>query len=606
MALPDYAGSLGLKTFAAASPDVAAPGMSRTPFSPLPQVGAGGASNAFAAAPGRAAAGASLLASDPHLGLTAPGLMYLARLEFESGGVIGATIPGIPAILMGRNERLGWGLTTAYLDDQDILIDRLDPENPDRYLTPEGTAPLIRRQSVINIKDQTPVTVELMSTAHGPVIPAPHFGAAEVTPEGHVATLSWTGLTVEDRTIEAMMRLMRAGSIEAAQEAASLHVAPAMTLTLATPDRVAIKAIGQAPMRDPQHVSQGRIPAAGWLAQNAWKGIFPFASNPAVIDPPGGIVVNTNNRLTDRPFPDHWSFDWGDAHRITRATRMLNQREFHTLDSFVEVQTDTVSPAARSLLPLIARNLWFQGEPAAQDTLERQRQIALEALAAWNGEMSQHSFEPLVFSAWARALQRRLIIDDLGALALRFPNPDPLFLERVFRDTDGASEWCDVRQSDARETCEDMARLSLNDAIVSLDETYGGRLESWRWGAAHQALHRHEVLGDVPLLAWLVNIRQETPGGDTTMLRGRTAGRGEDPFLNTHASAFRGVFDFADPESSVYIAATGQSGHVLSRHYDDLSLLWRRSEYIPMTLDPALARGGAVGITELVPDGRGR
>jgi penicillin amidase len=106
----------------------------------------------------------------------------------------------------------------------------------------------------------------------------------------------------------------------------------------------------------------------------------------------------------------------------------------------------------------------------------------------------------------------------------------------------------------------------------------------------------------VPLLRHFVNIRQSTSGGDNTLLRGRTrGGNGPDPFHNVHGAGYRGVYDFADPDSSVFIIATGQSGHFLSRYYDNLSQLWRRGEYIPMSLDPDLARAASVGITTLLP-----
>src|SRR5690606_33411231 len=111
----------------------------------------------------------------------------------------------------------------------------------------------------------------------------------------------------------------------------------------------------------------------------------------------------------------------------------------------------------------------------------------------------------------------------------------------------------------------------------------------------------HAVLGQVPVLNWVVNIRQSTSGGDFTLQRGKTSGRDPDPFANVHAAGYRGVYDFADPDSSVFVIATGQSGHPLSRHYDDLSELWRRGEYIPMSLDPDLARAAAAGITRLLP-----
>ena len=101
-----------------------------------------------------------------------------------------------------------------------------------------------------------------------------------------------------------------------------------------------------------------------------------------------------------------------------------------------------------------------------------------------------------------------------------------MFLERVYRNVDGAGAWCDVKQTTAAETCPEMARLALDDALIELEEAYGPRLESWRWGDAHQAVHMHQTLGNVPVLKYLVNIRQSTSGGDHTLLRGQTPGYG--------------------------------------------------------------------------------
>jgi penicillin amidase len=215
--------------------------------------------------------------------------------------------------------------------------------------------------------------------------------------------------------------------------------------------------------------------------------------------------------------------------------------------------------------------------------------------------MSEHLPEPLIYATWLRLLNQKLIRDDIGPLSDQFLHPDPIFIERVFRNIDGAAAWCDIRQSTVSETCADLSRIALDEALVWIGETYGTALESLRWGDAHVARHDHPVLGDVPVLKWLVNIRQSTSGGDQTLQRGLTSGAMPRPFDNVHGAGYRGVYDFADPDSSVFIMSTGQSGHPLSRHYDDLGVLWRRGEYLPMTLDPALARAASVGVTELVP-----
>lgn len=595
-ALPEYAELVpGTPWMAQAEP------LDPHPLSPFHHFAHAGASNGWAAAPSRSASGGTLLANDPHLGFTAPSIWYLARLELESGGVIGGTVPGVPVVMTGRSDALGWGVTSSYLDDQDVYVERLNPDNPQEYLTPDGYKKFRSRASIITVKDADPVTITLRWTENGPVLPGRHYNLASITPPGHVASVAWTLLSDHDTSIAAGMALMRARSVKEAIEVSEAYVAPSQNLTLADRETIAMKTIGAMPRRDPAHQSQGRMPSPGWIAANRWNGTLPYSANPEFVSPSGGILGNTNNKTVDRAFPEHVSFVWGDTQRIQRWRRLMQTREVHTRDSFIEAQLDTVSPTARTLLPLIGAELWFTGEAAPDGTPERQRQRALTLLAEWSGEMNEHLPEPLIYAAWVRALQTRLIRDELGPLAAEFTHVEPLFIERVFRDVDGASAWCDVIQSAPVETCTDLARQALDDALIWIDETWGKQLESLRWGDAHQATHDHPVLGEVPVLRYFVNIRQSTSGGDNTLLRGRTKGSLPDPFHNVHGAGYRGVYDFADPDSSVFVTSTGQSGHFLSRHYDDLAQLWRRGEYIPMSLDEELARAAAVGITRLWP-----
>ena len=608
--LPDDAGAAvaELPEYAALWPQLdryaalaTGPDASGYAMNPLAAPGMSGASNVWAAAPDRAAAGASLLASDPHLALSAPSLWYLARMELSTGGVIGGSIPGLPAFLVGRSEALGWGPASAYLDDLDLFVEKLNPDNPEEVLTPKGYRAMATRQSIIQVKDAAPVTVTLRWTENGPVLPADLYNVDSVTPPGHVMSMSWTALSDQDTTIEFTSGLMRAQTIEDAIAAGRAAVAPGLVVALATRDRVAMQMIGRIPRRSAQHQTQGRMPSPGWLPENLWQGRFGYQTNPSFVDPEGGILGNTNNKFTDRPFPFNVTSEWGDTQRVQRWRRLMQTREVHTRESFIEAQLDSVSFTARSLLPLVAADLWFTGPAAPDGTPEHRREVALQLLADWNGEMNEHLPEPLIYAAWIRALQERLIRDDLGPLAREFTHVQPVFIERVFRDVDGAAAWCDILQSAKEETCTEIARMALDDALVWITDRYGSALESLRWGDLHEAAHDHQVLGQVPVLNWFVNIRQSTSGGDNTLLRGRTRGHGDNPFLNVHGAGYRGVYDFADPESSVFVISTGQSGHFLSRYFDDMSELWRRGEYIPMSLDPDLARAAAVGITHLTP-----
>ncbi|MGY9029295.1 MAG: penicillin acylase family protein [Rhodobacterales bacterium] len=605
--LPDVPGSgvAELNDFASMFPSLlkqhASVAMPKHSLSPFKSIALSGASNAWAALPGRSASPGTLLANDPHLGLTAPSIWYLARLELENGGVIGGTIPGLPVILVGRSASLGWGLTTANVDDTDVYIEKLNPANPNEYQSLDGFVPFFKKQSIIEIKGQKPVTLDMLWTENGPVLPASHYNLGAITPEGHVTSVAWTLLSGQDTSFEAAFDIMVSGSVQAAMTASQTYIAPGQNLTLADKYQIAMRTIGALPKRDPRHQSKGRMPTAGWLAVNRWQGMFDASVNPVFLNPTGGILGNTNNKYIDRPFPEHISYDWGDTQRVQRWTRLMQNREVHTRDSFIEAQLDSVSPTARALLPLIGAELWFQSENAPANTSLGRRQVALELLANWNGEMNEHLPEPLIYAAWIRALQIRLIEDELGPLHEEFTQVEPLFIEKVYRDIVGAGQWCDVVQSTPVETCAEIARVALDDALADLEKTYGSEITALRWGEAHQATHDHPVLGNIPVLKWFVNIRQSTSGGDNTLQRGKTIGTGPNPYLNVNAGAYRGVYDFADPDSSVYIISTGQSGHPLSRHYDDLGELWRRGEYVPMSLDETLARAGATGITTLRP-----
>lgn len=563
-----------------------------------PSVGA--SANGFAISGQRTAAGGALLANDPQFALTAPGLWYLARIELQSGGVIGGTIPGIPAVLSGRNPQLAWGLTPAQIDDQDLFIEEVQPGDGNRYRGAGGWTDFDTRREIIRIKDGADQTITLRTTANGPAIPSAHFGIASILPEGHVAALAWTGSAKDDRSMTALLSLMEASGLDEGARAMRDMTAPAVNVVLADRRNIAQMLAGAVPNRPLSHQSAGRMPVPGWLVENQWQGQSPAPESLTTISPESGEVSSTGGEVLsveDKPL----GYDWLDDHRKDRLGFLMSSREVHSRDSLIATQTDFVSPVARLLLPLVAADLWFTGEPAAEGSPERQRQDALRLLANWDGTMSEHMPEPLIYSVWMKHLQDRLIRDDLGPIADDINRIYPAFIERVFRNANGASAWCDIRQSSTVETCTTLARQALDQAILDLTARFGPDVTSWRWGDLHMARHVHPALGDMRGLSYVVNLLQPTSGDDSTVAKAGTRGTGRNPWQNVKGASYRGVYDMADPDSSVFIVSTGQSGHPLSRHYDDLADLWRRGEYVGMSLDPQLARAAAAGVTELIP-----
>ncbi len=565
----------------------------------LPKFKLAGASNVFGATKERSAAGGTLMANDPHFELSAPSLFYLARLQLDEGGVIGASVPGTPIILSGRNEKLAWGFTASYLDDQDIFVEEINLSNPNLYKTEYGWVEFKTDDQYIKVKDSSDFKIERKWTKNGPVLPLKYYDLRSITPKNHVVSLSWTGLSEADTTLSSAINLMQSQNVEKGLVSLEDFHAPSLNFLLVDDDEMILKTVGKMPRRSPFSQTQGRMPSLGWKPENNWRGFWGYEVNPTVISSQGDIIGNTNNKITDEEFPKHVSHFWGDTQRILRWQKLMQNREVHTRESFIETQLDTVSPTARSILPLIGSELWYSQPMGEIGSIKRLRFDAVSMLASWNGEMNEHLPEPLIYSVWIKFLQKNLIEDELGPVSIHFNSINPVFIEKVFRDIEGASIWCDIKHSSKQETCPEIAANSLDEAIIWLKEKYGKNLNALRWGDAHEAFHRNESLGNFPILKYLVNIRQSTSGGDNTLMRGKSLGIGDEPFLNIHSAIYRGVYDFADPDSSVFIISTGQSGHFLSRHYDDLGNLWRRGEYVPMSLDPQLAKGASIGITTI-------
>ena len=568
-----------------------------------------GASSAWAVDGSRTAGRAPLLASDPHLPLTAPSVWHPAQVSAPGLSVIGATLPGIPAIAFGRNAKVAWGLTATQIDDIDIFIEKLYGDEPTRYVGPRGPLLFDLRKETIKVKDGPDVELTIRKSRHGPVIPLETAGLAAVTPEDHVATISWTALSDDDTTIEALLALNRVTTAEAAIKIAGQVVAPALNVVVADEETVGIAVAGRVPLRRFTAPLQGRLPSPGWTDRNDWTGWLRDGALPRLIEPESGAVANANNKIGDAPFPRHLSYDWDSPYRINRIEKLLNGRAAHSIESFKAMQSDTVSGTARALLPLIGAALWDENQPEDAHPL---RQSVLLRLRLWNGEMSEHSAEPLIFSAWLHELVPALVKDELGELSSSYRGPRPLFLERVYKDINGAAAWCDdIGTEDETETCKDVAAAALDKALERLAADYGDDDRAWRWGQAHTAMHRHAALGGIATqvlgvrlgLDRFVNIVQETSGGDDTLNRGATAQSGRNPYRNVHAAGYRGVYDFSDLDRSQFIVSTGVSGHPLSEHYANLAPLWRIGEYMPMSLNREDFEPGAIGILRLQPQG---
>ncbi len=561
-----------------------------------------GGSNSWAADGSRSTSTKPLLANDPHLGLSAPGVWYLARLRFQDHDVIGATIPGLPIIVAGRNAQLGWGLTSAYVDDQDVYFSEVDETAPNLYRTSEGFAPLRVHTERIYIRGVgEPLVETVRATHHGPVLPPDLYSVSAAIPEGTIASMRWTALEPDDQTVIAGLELMQSRNIAEGLEALRKFSAPAQNIILADADGIALVVAGRVPLRAGVHETRGRLPSAGWKLRNEWRGYIPFERLPRSVNPSGGLVANANNRTTNESFPRHITTNWASPYRMRRLHDLLQERDFHTVESFARIQSDSVSYVALSLLASILDQLLFHDVPSPD--AHRLRTTALERLQRWNGEMDANRTEPLIFTAWMRHLSREMLENWVGADAGVGIPFRPMFLEQVFARGESNSQWCDDQATESPETCRFAALKALDAALEELTGEYGSDIDGWQWGRAHGAIHRHLPLGFTSPASALFNIQHDYGGSNFTLSRAGSSGVGENPYATVSGAGYRAIYDLANPDRSRFIAATGQSGHFLSQHYDDLTAIWRRNQYLPMQLQLPKDIKRTTGILYLVPSG---
>lgn len=535
--------------------------------------------------------GKPMLANDPHLSLTAPGVWYLAHLKLPNGDVAGGTIPGIPSIVLGHNGHIAWGFTTTHADTEDLVFETIDPKSPERYLTPQGSVPFSVRQETIKVRFGRPFRATFRETRHGPVLPPVFKSIDEIAPEGTVAALAAAGLARDDTTFDSGLLLMDAKTPEDLAKAALLLQAPMQNIVWASIDgHIGFMAPARVPMRSKTAVQDGLTPADGKLQNPLWTGYVPYAELPQTVDPPAGKIWTANNKIVPDAYPHLIAGEWPSGWRAERIGELLGKGAPWGPEDFTCMQMDDLSPDARVLLPRLL------AAPAAG----AREAEALKRMAAWDYEMRAAASEPLIYVVWIAELQRLLIADDLGKLAREIRAPREEFLIAAL--TQGAhSDWCDDGATPDKETCDAMIARALAAALARIAREQGGDLAKWRWDRAHPALHAHGVFGRIPFLAKWFN--RETPfaGGANTLNRADMPFTGKRPLASVHGSGLRTVFDLADLAHARFMIALGQSGNPLSPYYDNFMAPSARGETIEIPIDAALYGQGAIGTWTIAP-----
>jgi penicillin amidase len=508
------------------------------------------ASNNWVVSGKRTASGKPLLANDPHLGASAPSIWYMMHLAAPGLRVAGVTSPGLPGIVIGHNERIAWGFTNVGPDVQDLYIEKFDPENPRRYMTPAGWREVEVRHEEIKVRKSFVdsateiVPLDVTITRHGPII---------MEKNGKRYALRWTALDPKLNDAAGFQTLNHARNWKEYVAALSSYVGPMQNMVYADVDgHIGYYAAGRVPIRKG---GDGSVPYDGSTDAGEWTGFIPYDKLPHLFDPPSGIIVTANQRIVGRDYPYFLTHVWPAPYRARRILDLLQAKPKLTIDDFRAIQGDTYSIAAATFAREAVK---LSREQAAGDGKWRE---TIQLLDAWDGRMNADSRPALMAAVMRSEFSNRIFTAALGAEMAKnytWPNRDTL-IDRII--TERPSEWLPKEFKDYAEllrACEKATRETLTKRL-------GADESKWAWGQSAQVRFPHP-LAAVPLIGQMFSIPafpQNGSGGNTVSVNvGRNV-------------SMRLIADPGDWDRTQHGITLGESGLPNSPHWKDQLEDWR-------------------------------
>lgn len=577
--------------------------------------GDGTGSNSWVVSGEHTASGEPLLANDPHLGLSAPGIwsqMGLHCQEVDEAcpfDVAGFTFAGLPGVMIGHNADLAWGLTTLPADVTDFFLERVDAADG-TYLRDGEQVPLEVRAETIEVAGGEPVEIEVRSTVHGPLVSDAlglwRLGStptADGNRPGTEVALSWTALE-PGTTADAVFAMAVAKDADDVAAAAAQFTVPSQNIVWASVDgHIGYQAPGRIPVRarvtDGPVPSDGSWPRPGWDSRYDWQGYVDPEDMPAVVDPAEGFVVAANQAVTAAGSGPYLASDWDYGYRSQRIREQLEVALTTATPIDVqhanELQNDEWSPYAEVLLPVLL-----------DTTVDDFTDEAVDLLRDWDGMQAADSAAAAYFAAvWAKLLELTFH-DDLPET--EWPSGNSRWLAVVTGLLEDADNpwWDDRRTVNVVESRDELLARSLTEARLELTVELGKTADDWDWGRLHTAAPQHPVLGGegVPqLVRDLVNPRPVAVGGGSSLVNAMGWDAASESFGVTASPSMRMVVDLADLDASTWVTMTGTSGHPGSVHYTDQLGAWAEGRTFPWPFTAEAVREASVRELVLRPGG---
>jgi penicillin amidase len=567
--------------------------------------GPGVGSNSFVVTGARSASGGALLANDPHLAPSLPGIWYQMNLSCEPVSaacpyrVGGFTFSGVPGVIIGHNDHIAWGFTNNGADVTDLAYEAL---NGDRYVRDGHFQPLDVHTETIDVAGADPVPVTIRSTEWGPLISdvsdlqrdmIDHAFDVPTLPgqaDEVAVALRWTALT-PGRTADAVLALDKATNFDEFRTAATLFEVPSQNMLYADVDgHIGYQMPGNIPVRPDGN--DGTLPVNGWDSANDWLGYIPFSQLPWEYDPPEQYIVAANQAVVQN-YPGVFTQDWGYGYRSQRIADLIEASPPLTPESAAQIMNDTSNEFA----PVLIDEL-FDLDPSllTEDTLR-----ARDMLKGWDAHQDVDSAPAAYYNAvWKNVL--RLTFEDELTGDLRPDGGDRWFevMTRLFYDPLG--DWWDDQRTSVVELRDNLLAKAMNDATDELTDKLGPDQGSWRWGDLHTLELESPTLGKsgiAPLEALFNRGPFETAGGNGIVnATGWTPYRG---YGVDWVPSMRMVVDLSDLDASRWVQLTGQSGHVFSAHYTDQFAAWAAGDTYPWQFSADAVSAAADQTLTLLP-----
>ena len=528
--------------------------------------------------------GAPLLANDPHLGVTMPGVWMQIGLHCRTVSqecpldVAGFSFSGVPGVMIGHNADIAWGFTNLGPDVTDLYLERIDGE---RWLDDRGWRPLEIHTETIEVAGGDDVQLEVRRTDQGPVLSGVSDQLASVAGargardgREYAVSLAWTALEPAP-TADAILALNLATDWDSFRAAAADFAVPAQNLVYADREgHIGYQAPGRVPIR--KSGNDGSMPGRGWRAEDEWTDTsVPFAALPFALDPDEGFVVTANQAVIGPGYPYHLTGDWDRGYRAQRIRDRLTDRLADggtvSVDDMLDVQLDRHHPFAATLTPYLL-------DVDLPDGYASDGQRVLEE---WDHSQDADSPGAAYFNVTWRNLLELTFHDELSEEL--WPDGGQRWYAVVARLLERPDDpWWDDMRTAERETRDDVLAAALTDARDDLTRLSDRDPAAWRWGQLHRLELRSPSLGEsgIGVVERLVNRGGWQVGGGSSTVDA-TAWDAAEGFEVTAAPSMRMVVSLADLDESRWISLTGVSGHPASDHYTDQTDLWERGETIP-------------------------